>query len=47
MQGEICMGCDITEGSHMGLGPGEADTVNELSLVEERLVHQLRKDSSG
>jgi len=31
----------------MGLGPGETDTVNELSFVEQRLVHQLRKDSSG
>lgn len=40
------MGCDIT-GSHVGLGPGGADAVNELSLVEQRLVHQLRIDRSG
>jgi len=38
MQGEVCLGCTITEGSHMGLGPGEADTVNELPFVEQRLV---------
>jgi hypothetical protein len=33
--GEVCLGCAIMEGSRMGLGPGEADTVNELPFVEK------------
>lgn len=31
----------------MGLGPREVDKMNELSFVEQRLVHQLRKDRLG
>jgi hypothetical protein len=41
------MSCDTMEGSDMMLGPGKADTLNELSLVKKRLVLHLRKDRSG